>query len=99
MNQGVIAFTSKGSNFWGSSSTTGRFNWESGITPLDLSKRQRLDDILSTVNGLPFGATDCALPMLYTLDKGLKVDHFVVYTDSETWAGGPGLIGRLTRAA
>jgi 60 kDa SS-A/Ro ribonucleoprotein len=25
--------------------------------------------------------------MLYALDKGLSVDAFVVYTDSETWAG------------
>lgn len=82
-----IAFTSKGSNFWASPSQTRQFNWQYGISPLNLSKRQRLDDILSTVNGLPFGGTDCALPMLYALDKGIKVDHFVVYTDSETWAG------------
>jgi len=25
--------------------------------------------------------------MLYALDKGRKIDHFVIYTDSETWAG------------
>ena len=25
--------------------------------------------------------------MLYALDRGLSVDAFVVYTDSETWAG------------
>ncbi len=59
----------------------------SGITPLALSKRQRLDDIVSTVSGLPFFGTDCALPMLYAIDKNLTVDHFVIYTDSETWAG------------
>ncbi|MGO9985301.1 MAG: TROVE domain-containing protein, partial [Rhodomicrobium sp.] len=35
----------------------------------------------------PFGGTDCALPMLHAMEKGLKVDAFVVYTDSETWAG------------
>ena len=34
-----------------------------------------------------FGGTDCALPMLHAMEKGLKVDAFVVYTDSETWAG------------
>lgn len=39
------------------------------------------------VSGLPFGATDCALPMLYALERGLKVDTFVVITDNETWAG------------
>ena len=82
-----IAFTSQGSNFWASPSKSRLLNTQYGISPLNLSKRQRLDDILSTVNGLPFGGTDCALPMLYALDKGMKVDHFVVYTDSETWAG------------
>jgi 60 kDa SS-A/Ro ribonucleoprotein len=47
----------------------------------------RLDDAVRVVSGLPFGATDCAQPMLHALDRGLSVDAFVVYTDSETWAG------------
>jgi 60 kDa SS-A/Ro ribonucleoprotein len=47
----------------------------------------RLDDAVRAVSGLPFGGTDCALPMLHALEKGLSVDAFVVYTDSETWAG------------
>ncbi len=42
---------------------------------------------MKAVSNLPFGGTDCALPMLYALERGLKVDAFVVYTDSETWAG------------
>jgi len=58
-----------------------------GLTPLPLSPSMRLDDAVKAVSGLPFGGTDCALPMLYALEKGLKVDAFVVYTDSETWAG------------
>jgi 60 kDa SS-A/Ro ribonucleoprotein len=33
------------------------------------------------------GGTDCALPMLFAQEVGLEVDTFVVYTDSETWAG------------
>jgi 60 kDa SS-A/Ro ribonucleoprotein len=33
------------------------------------------------------GGTDCALPMLYALERRLAVDVFVVLTDSETWAG------------
>ncbi len=47
----------------------------------------RLDDAVREVSDLPFGATDCALPMLYALERGLKVDTFVVLTDNETWAG------------
>ena len=58
-----------------------------GLTPLALSPRQRLDDAVQTVSGLPFGGTDCALPMLYARAREREVDTFVIYTDSETWAG------------
>jgi 60 kDa SS-A/Ro ribonucleoprotein len=57
------------------------------VSPLDLSPRRRLDDVVRYVNGLTFGRTDCALPMLYALERGLEVDAFVIYTDSESWAG------------
>jgi 60 kDa SS-A/Ro ribonucleoprotein len=77
---------------------TGRRGWKSerkgpwgflnnGLTPLAISPRQRLDDAIKTVTDLPFGGTDCALPMLYALAKEREVDTFVIYTDSETWAG------------
>lgn len=71
----VIAFTSAGT----------RRN--TGITPLPISPRQRLDDAVRVVSGLNWGATDCALPMLYALQKNTLVDVFVVLTDSETWTG------------
>ena len=58
-----------------------------GLTPLAITPGQRLEDALATVNGLRFGGTDCALPMLYAQAQGLQVDTFVIYTDSETWAG------------
>jgi 60 kDa SS-A/Ro ribonucleoprotein len=58
-----------------------------GMVPLKLSPSMRLDDAARAVSGLPFDRTDCAQPMLYALERGLKVDAFVVYTDSETWAG------------
>lgn len=54
---------------------------------LAISPRQRLDDALRVVDAMPFGGTDCALPMLYAAEQGLAVDTFVVYTDNETWAG------------
>ena len=57
------------------------------VTPLDISPRQRLDDVLDYIDGLPFGGTDCSLPMLYALENSLEVDTFVIYTDNETWAG------------
>lgn len=36
---------------------------------------------------MPFGGTDCSLPMLHAIENKLDVDAFIVYTDSETWAG------------
>jgi 60 kDa SS-A/Ro ribonucleoprotein len=54
---------------------------------LNISARQRLDDVVKTVSGLPFMGTDCALPMLWALENGVKADAFVIYTDSETWFG------------
>jgi 60 kDa SS-A/Ro ribonucleoprotein len=60
---------------------------DQGLTPLPISPRQRLDDVIKTVHNLPFGGTDCALPMLYAQAQERDVDTFVIYTDSETWAG------------
>jgi 60 kDa SS-A/Ro ribonucleoprotein len=59
----------------------------SGLSTLDISPRQRLDDVVARVSGLAFGGTDCALPMVEARKNGWKVDVFVVYTDNETWAG------------
>ncbi len=77
--------------FAGKSGFTGRsrtFRGRSdGITPLSISPRQRLDDAIRKVSDLPFGGTDCALPMLYALAHDREVDVFVILTDSETWAG------------
>jgi len=74
----------------GGFSTPGRAlhpGYKDGLTPLAISPRQRLDDAVRTVSNLPFGGTDCALPMLYAQATEREVDTFVIYTDSETWAG------------
>jgi 60 kDa SS-A/Ro ribonucleoprotein len=55
--------------------------------PLNISPRQRLDDVVKSMNNLPFSGTDCALPMVWALQENLAVDAFIVYTDSETWHG------------
>jgi 60 kDa SS-A/Ro ribonucleoprotein len=59
----------------------------SGLSTLSISPRQRLDDVVERISGLTFGGTDCALPMLEALKHRWPIDLFVVYTDSETWAG------------
>jgi 60 kDa SS-A/Ro ribonucleoprotein len=47
----------------------------------------RSESVIAKVSNLPFGRTDCALPMVWALRKGMEIDHFCVYTDNETWAG------------
>jgi 60 kDa SS-A/Ro ribonucleoprotein len=65
-----------------------RLGWHAdGLTPLSISPRQRLGDAVREISDLPFGGTDCALPMLYAQARGREIDTFVIYTDSETWAG------------
>lgn len=60
-----------------------------GLTKLSVSPRQRLDDIVSSIANLPFGGTDCSLPMLYATQNKLEVDVFQIFTDNETYAGNP----------
>lgn len=57
------------------------------ISPLAISPRQRLDDVIRVVNRQNATGTDCALPMLYALENNIEVHTFVIYTDSETWYG------------
>lgn len=78
-----IAFTSSKSGGFGGMHGGG----EPGITQIDISPRQRLDDVLKVLQSLRMGGTDCALPMLYAAKNNIPVDTFCVYTDSETWAG------------
>ena len=75
----VVGFTSSGTRGWG----RGR----DAITPLSISPRQRLDDAIRAVSGLPFGGTDCAAPIQWAMAEGREFDTVVIYTDSETWAG------------
>lgn len=57
------------------------------FVPVDLASKDRLADALRKTANLPFGGTDCALPMLHAIEHRIEVDTFVVLTDSETWFG------------
>lgn len=68
---------------WGGGMTS------NGFTPLPaLTPNLRLDEVTRYTANLPFGSTDCALPMLYALKNGIQADVFMILTDNETWAGG-----------
>lgn len=57
------------------------------MTPVDVAKCDSLADTCQKLDTLPFGATDCGLPMRDALDREMPVDTFVVLTDCETWYG------------
>lgn len=65
----------------------GIFGFSSRFVPLNITPKMRLDTVIERTRNLPFESTDCSLPMLHALEKGLSVDAFVVVTDNETWAG------------
>jgi 60 kDa SS-A/Ro ribonucleoprotein len=62
------------------------FNTE--LRAVNISARQRLDDVITATDGWNGGGTDCAQPMIYAMNRKIPVDVFVVITDNETWAGG-----------
>ena len=78
----IYGFTSGRSSSFGYS-----YGQSDAITPLKLSPKMRLTEVIDTIKGLDFGRTDCALPMLEATAKKIPVDAFVIYTDSETWSG------------
>jgi 60 kDa SS-A/Ro ribonucleoprotein len=62
--------------------------FDTSFRSIPISSRQRLEDAAKTVYGNgSFGGTDCSLPMIYAGQNNLEIDAFVVFTDSETWAG------------
>ena len=46
-----------------------------------------LKEAHALIDDLPFGRTDCALPMIDALSHKWEVDAFIVITDNETWYG------------
>lgn len=57
------------------------------FVPLNISPRQRLDDVERVLDDQNFGGTDCSLPMEFARKGRHDFDTFLILTDSETWAG------------
>lgn len=53
-----------------------------GITP-----KQDFGTIMRNISNQNFGGTDCALPMVWALQRKVEIDTFAIFTDSETYAG------------
>lgn len=84
----TIAFTSGG---WTPPPIRGRqgqqWGFRGSIVELGISPRRRMDDVVRETSRLPYGGTDCALPMTWAMAQKKVYDAFVIYTDNETWAG------------
>lgn len=81
-NHTIVAFAA-GSGGYGGQWGGG----DAGMTQVEISPRQRLDEVVHRLSAIPMGGTDCSLPMRWALQKRLPTDAFVIYTDSETWHG------------
>lgn len=93
-NANIVAFSDgkakhplggvKGQTSWG--------NWGGNdmspmLERLDITSRNRLDDVVRAMSEIPMGGTDCSLPMQAAQAAKMRVDVFVILTDSETWFG------------
>ena len=78
-NYYIAGFTNNGRGY--------PFNGGANMAPLTITAADSLASAVRKTQILDFGGTDCALPMLDALEKKIPVDCFVIFTDSETWAG------------
>lgn len=63
--------------------------WRGGtqLADLSISAKTMLPAAMKAVQKANFGATDCAMPMVWAQENSIEVDTFVVITDNETYAG------------
>lgn len=74
----VTARVEEGAEFFGFRRTLSRLN---------ISPRQRLDDVMKAIAFSDFGSTDCAAPMNWAYDNKERFDAFTVWTDNDTGTG------------
>jgi len=46
-----------------------------------------IDEAVKSISNMPFGGTDCAQPMLWSIASGIPFDVIQIFTDNEAWAG------------
>ena len=59
------------------------------LVPFPMPKNESLVSVLKRAQKLPFGGTDCSLPIRHAINNNLDVDVFVVMTDNETCETNP----------
>jgi 60 kDa SS-A/Ro ribonucleoprotein len=81
------AFTSAGTSYYGSSNRYSGLYHRGGIELFGIKRTDTLQGVMHKMSRMPFGGTDCSLPMLDAAARKIPADMFIVYTDNETWAG------------
>ncbi len=79
-NHVITGFTAGGDDVMDGGASRMGSRWTNAISLLNISPNMRLADAVKAVSNLPFGGTDCALPMLYALrarsgDRRLRCLH------------------------
>ena len=67
--------------------SSGGWASRTAMQALPITGSSTLREAVEATTDVPFGGTDCALPMLDALERGIEADVFIVLTDNETWAG------------
>ena len=57
------------------------------LRELNFTAQDSLQHAIDYVNKIPYGATDCAMPMIDAMQKNIPVDCFIILTDYETECG------------
>lgn len=57
------------------------------LVPLNIKPAMKLPDVIKILGSVPYGATDCALPIIRAQNERKDFEMFVVYTDGQTYSG------------
>lgn len=62
--------------------------FQTNLTELFWSRMISVEAAMESTRHMNFGGTDCALPMIWAMKNNIRdIETFIIYTDSETWAG------------
>lgn len=61
--------------------------FDTKVHALKIGERDDLNKVVELLRRTGGGGTDCAAPIRYAIEHKIEADAFILYTDSETWAG------------
>ncbi len=58
--------------------------FSTNLIKMEIKPDASLSQMMEALRNIPFGGTDCSLPILHAMQNKLEVDAFIIYTDNET---------------